>query len=333
MAVHTNYKTVKTPHSNSYSNYKNHNNYTSYRNHSNYTEWHNGGTWGDAPAWVGYWQYGAHKNSGSSYGQHTNKGANNNYYNQAATTYNYVQSVNRQPQVTGTPSPGSGNMIGTNVTINVSSLTYSDSESNAWNKWRAYYRYSKDGGTYGNLTLIAEVAATSKTYSWNVINMAAGYYYIYITVFDGNTWSALPNGTEFVTHHIQNSDPTGLGSADYSYDTIKYAASQPLKLIKYSAPSWIINNPYITAEEGAQLQSEINKARKAFGLNNYTFSTTIVVDHFDIIKKSTLDEMRTAANDVYKIAKNGSSFNFTSTTNIQHKNLDELRSLLESLSK
>lgn len=281
-----------------------------------------------------YWPYGAgwgYDSGGYSY-------SNRNWYDGSAwgqTHYGYdqrySQSWNLSPVASG---GGTGLATGTygtpTIVFNFANITKSDPENNAISKYRIYTAYSTDGVTFGAWSLLAET--TSTTYSWTVTNVTAGFYKVAVTIFDGSTWSALLNsaGTGWTAHQIEN------GNQGYATDkdTITYAVSDVFKIIHYTPPTWITD--YYTVPQVEQIVEEIGKARSAFGLSAYTFSTANYIANFTIITADQMNEFHSAANDVYVAAK-GSNYAYTHTSVISDeeiRNIDmrDMQDLLDDLS-
>lgn len=279
--------------------------------------YYEGGCW--------YWCWHGNSNSYSrgysNYGNHSQTNAHNN-------TYLSSNSVNVSPSVGGAINPNSGNATGTNITVNINSISYSDPEGDGWSSWRLY----ASGPSYSNIQLLTEQSASNKTYNWNIGALAGGNYYLYVTVYDGITWSALPSGSSWTAHYIEAGN-TIVNS--YYNSPINYYKSGVITVIKYTTPTWI-DNTYFTDEEYAQVHDEVVKARSAFGLGSYSFSNTITVGNFQKITATDMNQVRTAANEIY-VKQKGSNYPFTTSpgvgTTAKKADINDVKKLLEALTK
>ena len=261
----------------------------------------------------------------TDYGQYYR---NRNYWEN--TNDGVVNTVNYSPKLANGSALLTSSQYGTaTITIDLSKLTYTDTESNAATKWRIFKAFSSNGTSFGAWTQLAEIS--TKSYTWTVTSETAGYYKIAVTVYDGYSWSAiLENGT-FKAHHIENGNVN-----TNTYDTVSYAESSVFKIVHYMPPTWLTD--YYTVAQMNQLKEEVNKARTSFGLSSYTFTTASIVADFTLIKANDIKELQTAANDVYKSAR-GSDYVFTDAidssdvnkTKIVSQNLKDIQNLLDNL--
>jgi len=277
------------------------------------------------------WPYGAgwgYDGGGYNY-------SNRNWYASWGETHygydqRYSQSYNLSPLASG---GGAGLATGTygtpTITFDMANITKSDPENNAITKYRIHTAYSADGTTFGAWSLLTEISTT--TYTWTVTSVTAGFYKVAITVFDGSTWSALLNdaGTGWTADQV-----AAAGTYNANKDTITYAVSDVFKIIHYTPPQWITD--YYTVPQVEQIVTEIGKARSAFGLSSYTFSTANYISNFTIISSDQMNEFHSAANDVYVAAK-GSNYAYTHTTvspedEIKNVDMRDMQDLLDNLS-
>ncbi len=276
----------------------------------------------------GCWYYCWHSNSNSysNYGNHTNR-----YYAGENYTQLTTNTTNESPSISGSISPSSGTLTGTVVTININNIIYSDSESDAWSKWRIY----ASGPSYTNIQQLAELSESTKTYSWNIGSLNAGNYYLYITVYDGYTWSALPDGSSWKAHYIEEGN-SRVSSMENS--PINYYESEVITVLKYSVPTWI-DEEYCQDEEYLQVKNETIKARNAFGLSSFSFTNDIVVNNFQKITAVDFNEVRTAANEIY-VKQKGGDYPFTSgaitiasESVVKKVDINDIKELLEALTE
>ena len=261
----------------------------------------------------------------TDYGQYYR---NRNYWEN--TNDGVVNTVNYSPKLANGSALLTSSQYGTaTITIDLSKLTYTDTESNAATKWKIFKAFSSNGTSFGAWTQLAEIS--TKSYTWTVTSETAGYYKIAVTVYDGYSWSALLSNGSFVAHHIENGNVNTT-----AYDTISYAESSVFKIVHYTPPTWLTD--YYTVAQMDQLKTEVNKARTSFGLQSYTFTTASIVADFTPITAKDIQELQTAANDVYKSEK-GSDYTFadkinntdTNKTVIVKQNLIDIQNLLDSL--
>lgn len=268
----------------------------------------------------------------------------NTNYTQATTRSDF-NTVNKSPSVAWGSATPAGGIVGTNsITINLTNMTYSDTESNAVSKYRIYYSYSSNDSSYGAYTLLSE--QTGKTYTWNISSLSTGYYKIAVTAYDGNSWSALLNSakTGWTSDYKKGTAPTaGTNQQVFlvenkDYETITYAISPAIHVVKYKPPTWIAN-PY-TKETHDQLMTEINKARADVGLTAYTFTNASIVKDFTIITENDIQELRTSSNAVYKNVQ-GKDYTFTNAlsdsdinkTTRRGQDVLDIQTLLTNLTK
>lgn len=323
-SVHTNTDIATYNYSQVYGNHTN--NHTDYGKYGDWADWGDG-SWTDS----GIWHSNAYKRApGYQYSKSGyNQGTQHTNYTQL-TGYTQTNTVNRSPKITGTVGNtgvyGKTNYISINAT-----LTYSDTENNARSKTRIYYAYSSNGSSWGNWTLLVEQTAT--TYRWNISNANTypnGYYKIAVTVYDGNSWSALPSGTTFVVNHIEK----GQTATNAYNNDISWAYSAPFRIVHYTPPTWL--GEIYSAQRFNQVESEIGKARTAFGLGSYTFATTNAVSNLTIINASDLNQFKTASNAVYSNSTGSNySFSHTPAKNAEIKNaaITQIQTLLEKVNK
>lgn len=338
--------------------------------HSKWNEHNNWGDWWDA--WGRCNQTGgscrdndyysqSYSNSGSYSKSYSNSGTYSKSYSdygQSTTTYNETTDQNnKSPQIpSGIPTSGTPNWGTNKLTIDLTSIDYSDPESNAKAGYRIYYNYkSSTNESWGTWTLIGanestynSATTTSTSYDWNITNLAQGYYKIAVTVFDGNTWSAILNTakTNFTNHHRQafvesdtgaSSNPRTIKTAidKLVSETTYYAESSQFSLFKYVPPTWL-TDPWKKATID-QLREEINTARETFGLTTYTFSNIPVVEDFTLVRVTDITEAQSAVNEVLSAAgKPIPTYEKTPTLNNTEVSIDpiaELQNLLDSLSK
>ena len=283
--------------------------------------------------------------SQDSYSQR-NDYANTNY-TQATSTRTDFNTVNKSPTVAWGSATPNGGTVGTNsITINLTNMTYSDNESNAVSQYKIYYTYSSNNSTYGVYTELATLTNGTKTYTWNITNCSTGYYKIAVIAFDGNSWSAVLNTDKktWKSDYKLGTAPTAganqqvVLTENTDYETITYALSPAIHIVKYTPPTWI-QNPF-TKETHDQLMTEINKARTGVGLAAYTFTNASIVEDFTIITENDIQELRTSANAAYKEVT-GNDYVFTNSlsdsdinkTIRRGQDVLDIQTLLTNLSK
>ena len=306
--------------------------------------------WNDACGWTGGWHsntYGQSTGGYSNGGWYSNANAYTNGGTYTNTSTNYtnntvnINTVNWSPKVSNAIL-NSANYGGSNtITLNIANIAYADTENNARSAWRIYYHYrTTSTGNWGNWTLVAEVTGT--TYSWNISSLSPGYYQVAITVYDGNSWSALLSGNTFITDYRETLIESSSTSKDTTtktivtpttnYDTISYALSQEFTIFRYTPPAWLSNQWKKATMD--QIYTEVNKARNVFDLAPYSFSNTPIITNFTFVKASDMEQLVTAANEVATKAGKPTITNAaTETTIVSDTTLQRLQNLLDSLAK
>ena len=333
-AVHTNGYRINYRHTNSAYGQSGYNNYSQsgYNNHRNYGN-HNNNGYGNhsdrsSSRWTmnGSWYanhndrgYDNHRNSGgytqSGYNNHRNTGYNN-HRNVAAvnktteTGRTPTNTTNKAPQVSGSTFTNSKYYNSKSIKIILTSLSYSDDNTNSATKYRIYYQYCvTQNGTYGNWTLLSEQTSTS--YTWTATSLTAGWYKIGVTVYDNGSWSAIPSGNGWTYHHIENhatnavtASNNGTGYSNVRQDTTAYettyaAVSSPIRIYHYTAPTW--NTDYYTKPNEDQVQGEVNNVLSAMGQTTITFTNSPVVSNFTIITWEDILQMRQGTTTAYNL--------------------------------
>ena len=331
-----------------YSAYSNRSNWgENWRKYSNWADWRD--TWSDGgwPNTYGNGGWSEHRNGYSNggygaYSNHTNytQAANQNSYSKATYTEETGRTpqnvINAGPTLSGNPTPNSGIINRNVVTLDWNGVTYGDDGTSAATKYRVYYSYcATQNGTYGNWTLLSE--QTAKTYNWTITNVAKGYYKIAVTAYDGASWSALPSGATWTFHYIDNTTASTHVDPGSTIKTISYALGGPVKIVHYDPPTWL--NEYYTKAAMDQLVEETNKARTAFDLSSYSFTTTSYVSNFTIITLQDFADLNTANNQTYNLYK-GTNYTFTSGINtsgatnsqqIVNQAITDIRNLIDHL--
>ena len=106
--------------------------------------------------------------------------------------------------------------------------------------------------------------------------------------------------------------------------------SDEFTIFRYTAPDWLTDQHKKATLD--QAYTEVNKARAAFNLSEYSFTNTPIVIDFTWIKADDMAELVTASNEIAKKAnKNAISNSAVKGEDIAETTLQRIQNLLDSL--